>query len=83
MSQHISQDRVLKWCNFFTKNKANFVNNSNQEMIGPCMIAAILDVKSAVCALGCWGREKVGGGSEIPPHKNKKKKSSFKAGAHR
>ena len=36
-------------------------------MIGPCVIAAILDVKSAVCALGCWGREKLRGGSEIPP----------------
>ena len=44
-------------------------------MIGPWVISGTLDVKSAVCALGCWGREKLGRGSEIPPPKKK-------AGAH-
>ena len=64
------------------KNKANFVSNSNLEMIGPFVIFVILDVKFAVCTPGCWGREKLGGGSETPPpptpHKNKKKKDHSK-----
>ena len=34
-------------------------DNSNPEMIGPWVISAILDVTSTVCALGCWGREKL------------------------